>query len=119
MVTANTLPSLNEASERDPYNNNSYGTLVDAPYREVSLPILDVREFFDQDQPEEEEIRSAADLIFNRVDWHWMANGENSLTMGWHPESGFITARWIGYNEAMILYVMGLGAATNPLPAVH
>src|SRR5690606_11780330 len=31
MATANTLPSLNDASERDPFNNNSYGTLVDAP----------------------------------------------------------------------------------------
>ncbi len=39
-----------------------------------------------------------------------------SLSMGWHPESGFIKRRWIGYNEAMILYLLGLGAATNPLP---
>jgi pyruvate/2-oxoacid:ferredoxin oxidoreductase beta subunit/NAD-dependent dihydropyrimidine dehydrogenase PreA subunit len=36
---------MNEASERDPFNNNSYGTLVDAPYRFVNLPILDVGEF--------------------------------------------------------------------------
>jgi pyruvate ferredoxin oxidoreductase beta subunit len=45
MVTTNILPSLNEASQRDPFNNNSYGTLVDAPYKEVNLPILDVRQF--------------------------------------------------------------------------
>jgi hypothetical protein len=78
--------------------------------------ILYVREFFDQNQPDENEIRSAADTIFNRVDWLWMVNGGNSLTMGWKPESGFLPWRWIGYNEAMVLYVMGLGAATNPLP---
>ncbi len=24
-------PSMNEASERDPFNNNCYGTLVDTP----------------------------------------------------------------------------------------
>lgn len=81
--------------------------------------VIYAREFFDQDHPEENEIRSAANLIFNRVDWQWMANGANSLTMGWKPESGFLPWRWIGYNEAMILYVLGLGAATNPLPAVH
>src|SRR5438093_10988374 len=40
-----TLPSLNEANERDPYNNNSYGTLVDSGYKLVTLPILDVRDF--------------------------------------------------------------------------
>jgi len=27
--TPATLPSMNEASERDPFNNNCYGTLVD------------------------------------------------------------------------------------------
>src|SRR4051794_27017827 len=38
-------PSMNEASERDPFNNNSYGTLVDHPYKLVNLPILDVVDF--------------------------------------------------------------------------
>lgn len=37
--------SMNAANERDPYNNNSYGTLVDAPYKLVTLPVLDVNEF--------------------------------------------------------------------------
>ena len=39
MTVATQLTSLNEASERDPYNNNSYGTLVDAPYKPINLPI--------------------------------------------------------------------------------
>lgn len=81
--------------------------------------VLDAKQYFDANQPDEVEIRSAADTIFNRVDWQWMANGANSLTMGWKPESGFIASRWIGYNEAMVLYILGLGAATNPLPAIH
>jgi pyruvate/2-oxoacid:ferredoxin oxidoreductase beta subunit/NAD-dependent dihydropyrimidine dehydrogenase PreA subunit len=37
--------SMNEANERDPYNNNSYGTLVDSPYKPVSLPVLDHVDF--------------------------------------------------------------------------
>ncbi|MBM3999391.1 MAG: thiamine pyrophosphate-binding protein [Planctomycetes bacterium] len=37
--------SMNGASERDPYNNNSYGTLVDSEYPIVSLPVLDVVDF--------------------------------------------------------------------------
>jgi pyruvate ferredoxin oxidoreductase beta subunit len=45
MPTAQTLPSMNAANERDPYNNNSYGTLVDSDYLSVDLPILDVRDF--------------------------------------------------------------------------
>jgi pyruvate/2-oxoacid:ferredoxin oxidoreductase beta subunit/NAD-dependent dihydropyrimidine dehydrogenase PreA subunit len=38
-------PSLNEPTERDPFNNNCYGTLVDRPYKSVSLPVLDVTDF--------------------------------------------------------------------------
>jgi pyruvate ferredoxin oxidoreductase beta subunit len=49
MTTATTnghaKPSMNEANERDPYNNNSYGTLVDGSYKLVSLPLLDVNDF--------------------------------------------------------------------------
>jgi pyruvate/2-oxoacid:ferredoxin oxidoreductase beta subunit/NAD-dependent dihydropyrimidine dehydrogenase PreA subunit len=37
--------SMNAASDRDPYNNNSYGTLVDSGYRQIKLPILDVDDF--------------------------------------------------------------------------
>jgi len=33
--------------------------------------------------------------------------------MGWRPETGFIRSRWIGYNEAMILLLLGLGANDN------
>src|ERR1700722_15045122 len=38
-------PSMNEANERDPFNNNSYGTIVDGQYKMVSLPVLDVTDF--------------------------------------------------------------------------
>jgi pyruvate ferredoxin oxidoreductase beta subunit len=44
-VNGETKSSMNEAGPRDPYNNNSYGTLVDQGYRLVSLPVLDVVDF--------------------------------------------------------------------------
>lgn len=81
--------------------------------------ILSAQEYFDGASPNEVAIRSLAESIVDRVDWHWMANRQNSLSHGWRPEFGFIPSRWIGYNEGMILYLLGLGAATNPLPAVH
>src|SRR3989441_8737313 len=37
--------------------------------------------------------------------------------MGWHPEGGFIPTDWIGYNEAMILYVLALGSPTHAVDA--
>src|SRR6266699_4159844 len=38
-------PSMNEANDKDPFNNNSYGTLVDSGYKLVNLPVLDVTDF--------------------------------------------------------------------------
>jgi hypothetical protein len=36
---------LSEAHDGDPFNNCSYGTLVDSGYLQVDLPILDVNAF--------------------------------------------------------------------------
>src|SRR5437870_6922514 len=44
-ATQTKAPSMNEASAKDPFNNNSYGTLVDQEYKLVSLPVLDVNDF--------------------------------------------------------------------------
>ncbi len=45
IATPSNAPSMNAASEKDPFNNNCYGTLVDKPYRLVNLPVLDVTDF--------------------------------------------------------------------------
>jgi pyruvate/2-oxoacid:ferredoxin oxidoreductase beta subunit/NAD-dependent dihydropyrimidine dehydrogenase PreA subunit len=44
-AAAPAAPSLNEASERDPFNNNCYGTTIDRGYKAVNLPVLDVNDF--------------------------------------------------------------------------
>jgi hypothetical protein len=36
--------------------------------------------------------------------------------MGWHPESGFLKARWEHYCELMMIYLLGIGSPTHPLP---
>ena len=80
--------------------------------------VLDVREYFDGADAAEREIRERADALVARVDWNWMRDGGDTLTMGWLPGKGFLKARWRGYNEASLLYFMGLGAAKDPLPAM-
>ena len=45
MASASEERSMNEANDRDPFNNNSYGTLLDDGYRKISLPVLDVKDF--------------------------------------------------------------------------
>ena len=45
MASVSDQKSMNEANDRDPFNNNSYGTLMDDGYKKVSLPVLDVEDF--------------------------------------------------------------------------
>ncbi len=72
--------------------------------------------FFDLDNEDEHEIRTLADALYRRADWTWACNGGATLTHGWTPEAGFISYRWEGYDEALLLYVLGLGSPTHPLP---
>jgi hypothetical protein len=72
--------------------------------------------YFDGDTAEEAEVRRLADALYCRADWNWARNGGATLTHGWRPESGFLPYRWEGYDEGMLLYVLGLGSPTYPLP---
>ncbi|WP_338871808.1 glucoamylase family protein [Spirosoma sp. SC4-14] len=80
--------------------------------------ILSAQTYFDKNTPTESEIRKLADQIYGRVDWTWIQNHNGSapyISMGWHPEKGFIPANWKGYNEAMLLYILALGSPTHPV----
>ncbi|MGA7534416.1 MAG: hypothetical protein WBW27_21290, partial [Pseudolabrys sp.] len=68
--------------------------------------------YFDRDTPDEVEIRSLADALCRRADWNWARDGGSTLTHGWRPESGFIRHRWQGYDEGLLLYILGLGSPT-------
>ena len=72
--------------------------------------------YFDQDSEVEREIRALADSLYRRVDWSWARNGGATVTHGWTPEGGFLRYRWEGYDEALLLYALGLGSPTYPLP---
>jgi len=65
---------------------------------------------FDQDSEAEQEIRTLADALYRRAEWPWACNGGATVTHGWTPESGFLPYRWEGYDEAVLLYVLGLGS---------
>jgi hypothetical protein len=78
---------------------------------------LTAAEYFNRDTEAEREIRKLAYAIYARADWQWARNRGVTVTHGWRPETGFIKYRWQGYNEALILYVLGLASPTHPLPA--
>src|SRR5271156_3479632 len=77
--------------------------------------VLTAGSYFDVDTADEREIRTLADALYRRANWHWAQNQGATLTHGWKPESGFLPFRWQGYDEALLLYVLGLGSPTFPL----
>ena len=72
--------------------------------------------YFTAESSDEREIRALADALYRRVDWQWALNGGVTVSHGWKPESGFLKARWEGYNEAILLYALGMGSPSHPLP---
>ena len=73
--------------------------------------------YFDHEDENEQAVRTLADALYRRADWAWACNGAATVTHGWTPEGGFLPYRWSGYDEATLLYVLGLGSPTHPLPA--
>jgi hypothetical protein len=64
----------------------------------------------------DQQIKDLATQIYERVDWPWMLNGGKAFSMGWHPESGFLNARWEHYCELMMIYLLAIGSPTHPVP---
>ncbi|HUM05148.1 MAG TPA: glucoamylase family protein [Terriglobales bacterium] len=61
------------------------------------------------------EVQDLATKIYERVDWPWMLNGGETFSMGWHPESGFLKARWEHYCELMMIYLLAMGSPSHPV----
>ncbi|AXJ95583.1 MULTISPECIES: glucoamylase family protein [unclassified Sphingomonas] len=79
------------------------------------LGILFAGAWYDRADPVEAEIRRLAQRITDRADWPWFTNARGSVSMGWHPGKGFIDRAWEGYNEGMMVYIVGLGSRGKAL----
>lgn len=68
------------------------------------------------------EVSRLAKQIEDRIDWKWMLTDggakpdEIFLCMGWHPEDGFIHARWSSFCELEMIYIQAYGLYP-PMPA--
>lgn len=95
-------------------------------YRDVELSTIDTalllagvlfcREYFAADHPEEVELRAIAEGLVARAEWSWITPRAPLVAMGWKPESGFLGHDWVGYDEAMILYLLALASPSHPVP---
>src|SRR5467141_290532 len=79
--------------------------------------VLFCQSYFTGANGTESAIRAYADSIYLRIDWTWAVHSPPVVSMGWHPESGFINSDWKGYDEGMIVYVLALGSPTHTIDA--
>jgi hypothetical protein len=77
---------------------------------------LAAAEYFDRDAPAEREIRELAVNLYARADWTWTLRDRGAIAHGWTPKRGFLPHDWLGYNEALLVYVLALGSPTHPIP---
>lgn len=73
--------------------------------------------YFGRADAAENEVGQRAVAIYSRVDWPWMQNGGAAFALAWTPEKGFARQRWIGYSEALVMYVLALGSPTHAVGA--
>ncbi|CAD0325104.1 glucoamylase family protein [Xanthomonas hortorum] len=104
----------------DMQQGNRYDSWVELSSVDTALLMMGVlftQSYYDGEDPREKEIRQIADTLYKRVDWRWLQQRAPLISMGWFPESGFIDHDWMGYNEAMMLYILALGSPTHGVDA--
>ncbi|MCB8945077.1 MAG: hypothetical protein H6658_15125 [Ardenticatenaceae bacterium] len=77
--------------------------------------MLFAAQYFDGETAVETEIRDLADKLYRRVDWQWARSNGHLVRHAWTPEEGFLSYEWEGYDESILLYILGLGSPTHPL----
>ncbi len=95
-----------------------YGRWVEVSTIDTTLLMAGVlfdETYFDQDKPEERQIRQLAEKLYRDIDWNWAQVRSPLVSMGWTPGGKFIPHDWKGYDEAMILYILALGSPTHPV----
>ena len=83
--------------------------------------VLFVRQYYkDSEIDKENVVFNLASELYDRVDWKWMLDDGKTFNMGWKPnrkDGRFLRARWKHYDESMVLYMLGIGANKNAVPA--
>lgn len=79
--------------------------------------LLTVRTYFDGDEGDEISLRQKITGIWEAVEWDWFLK-DGVLLWHWSPDNQFaINLRIRGYNEALIIYLLGIASPTHPIPA--
>jgi hypothetical protein len=102
-----------------PFSNqyDDGGDLVETSFMIQGL--LAARQFFDQPDTDETEIRDLITQIWESVEWSWYRRTPTSSFLYWHwsPDYGWqMNFKLVGYNETMITYLLAIASPTYSVP---
>ncbi len=81
--------------------------------------LLCAKEYFNQNNKVENEIRGRITSLWNDIEWNWFTrNGQEVLYWHWSPNNGWAMDFPIhGYNETLITYILAASATKYPVSA--
>ena len=98
---------FNDVETGAPWHNSEISSIDTAL---LLCGVLTARAHFHHDA----EIVHLATTMYERIEWPWMLDGEQTFSMGLRGGE-FIKSRWNHYCELMMLYLLALGSPTHPI----
>lgn len=98
-----------------PFGNQvAAGDLVETSFLLEGLVV--VYEYLDQDNDAEKDIRSRIDALYDSVDWAGYTGTQgDALYWIWHSDKDRYELKITGWNEALVTYLLALGARKNAI----
>jgi len=92
------------------------GDLVETSY--LFQGLITARQYFNKNNPVEEEIRNRINWLWSEVEWNWHTQGgQNVLYWHWSPNNGWAMNFPIhGFNECLITYILAESSTRYPVP---
>jgi hypothetical protein len=90
--------------------------LVETSY--LMQGLITARQYFSSANTAEIQLRTDINTLWNGVEWDWFRqNDQNVLYWHWSPDQGWaINMKITGWNEALIVYVLGASSTTHSIP---
>ena len=92
------------------------GDLVETAFMIQGL--LTVAEYFRGGTPEEKQLVTDIQKLWEEVEWDWYTKGEDVLYWHWSPDYGWEMNFPVGgYNECLIMYILAASSPTHSIDA--
>ena len=93
------------------------GDIVETSYLFAAL--LSARQYFNEDNAAESELRERIDALWHDVEWSWYTRG-GSKVLYWHWSPNYEWSLGLeirGWNECLITYVLAASSPSHPITA--